>query len=73
MFTLQLRRYENYKLQISLLQNGHYVESQISQTFPDFPVIEGISRFLDFSRTARTRPALKAFRQWVKEQISAQV
>jgi Uma2 family endonuclease len=66
----EIWRYKSYKLQISLLQNGEYVESQVSLTFPNFPVIEGISQFLDFSRTAGTRPALKAFRQWVKEQLS---
>jgi Uma2 family endonuclease len=65
----EIWRYESHKLQISLLQNGEYVESQTSLTFPNFPVVEGISRFLDFSRTAGTRPALKAFRQWVKEQL----
>ena len=66
----EIWRYESHKLQISLLQNGEYVESLTSLTFPNFPVVEGISRFLDFSRTAGTRPALKAFRQWVKEQIN---
>jgi len=65
----EIWRYENHKLQISLLQNGEYVESQTSLTFPDFPVAEGISQFLDFSRTAGTRPALKAFRQWIKDQL----
>ncbi|NJR38352.1 MAG: Uma2 family endonuclease [Leptolyngbyaceae cyanobacterium CSU_1_4] len=65
----EIWRYESHQLKISLLQNGEYVESQTSLTFPNFPVIEGISRFLDFSRTAGTRPALKAFRQWVKEQL----
>jgi Uma2 family endonuclease len=65
----EIWRYENYKLQISLLQDGKYVESQTSLVFPNFPVVEGISQFLDFSRTAGTRPALKAFRRWVKEQL----
>jgi Uma2 family endonuclease len=65
----EIWRYENYKLKIYLLQNGEYVESPTSPTFPDFPVTEGISRFVDFSRTAGMRPALKAFRQWVGEQL----
>jgi Uma2 family endonuclease len=65
----EIWRYENYKLKIYLLQKGEYVESPTSPTFPDFPVTEGISRFVDFSRTAGTRPALKAFRQWVGEQL----
>jgi Uma2 family endonuclease len=65
----EIWRYENGKLQINLLQDSQYVESQTSLTFSDFPVIEGISRFLEMSRTSGTRPALKAFRQWVREQL----
>jgi Uma2 family endonuclease len=65
----EIWRYEKGKLQINLLRNGQYIESQASLTFPDFPVIEGISRFLEMSQTAGTRLALKAFRQWVREQL----
>jgi Uma2 family endonuclease len=65
----EIWRYEKGRLQINILQDGQYIESQTSLTFPDFPVVEGISRFLEMSRTAGTRPALKAFRQWVREQL----
>ncbi|AGY56794.1 Uma2 family endonuclease [Gloeobacter kilaueensis] len=65
----EIWRYEQGGLQINVLRDGHYVESPVSLTFPDFPVIEGISRFLEMSRTTGTRPALKAFRQWVREQL----
>jgi Uma2 family endonuclease len=65
----EIWRYEKGRLQINTLQDGQYIESQTSLTFPDFPVVEGISRFLEMSRTAGTRPALKAFRQWVREQL----
>jgi Uma2 family endonuclease len=65
----EIWRYEKGKLQINVLRDGHYVESQTSLTFPNFPVIEGISRFVEMSRTTGTRPALKAFRQWVREQL----
>ncbi len=65
----EIWRYEKGKLQINVLQEGKYIESQTSSTFPSFPMIEGISQFLEMSRTAGTRPALKAFRQWVREQI----
>lgn len=65
----EIWRYEKRQLQINVLQEGKYVESQSSPTFPNFPVIEGISQFLEMSRTAGTRPALKAFRQWVRERI----
>jgi Uma2 family endonuclease len=65
----EIWRYEKGTLQINLLRQGQYVESQTSLIFPDFPVIEGISQFLEMSRTSGTRPALKAFRQWVKQQL----
>lgn len=63
----EIWRYENRKLQIYVLQAGKYVESQTSPTFPNFPVIEGISRFLEMSRTMGTSQALRAFRKWVRE------
>lgn len=65
----EIWRYENGKLEINLLQTEQYVKSQTSPTFPNFPVIEGISRFLEMSRTTGTTPALRAFRKWVIEQI----
>lgn len=67
----EIWRYQNRKLQISVLSQGKYVETQTSPTFPNFPaVIAGISQFLDMSRTIGTRPALKAFRQWIRDRIS---
>lgn len=63
----EIWRYRNRKLQISILREGKYMETQTSPTFPNFPVIEGISRFLEISRSAGTRPALKAFRQWIRD------
>lgn len=66
----EIWRYEKGKLQISVLRDGQYVESPASLTFPNFPVIKGISQFLEMSQTAGTRPALKAFRQWVREQLN---
>ncbi len=47
----EIWRYENGKIQIYLLQSGKYVESQTSPSFPNFPIIEEISRFLEMSRT----------------------
>jgi Uma2 family endonuclease len=65
----EIWRYDNGKLEINLLQIEQYVKSQTSPTFPNFPVIEGISLFLEMSRTTGTTPALRAFRKWVREQI----
>lgn len=65
----EIWRYQDQKLKISVLQEGKYIESQISPTFPNIPVIEGISQFLEMSRSAGTRPALRAFREWVRERM----
>jgi hypothetical protein len=46
-----------------------YIESSISPTFPNFPVIEGISQFAMMSLTDGSSLALRSFRQWVREKI----
>ena len=63
----ELWRLENGKLRISLLQNGQYQDANFSPHFPNFPIIEGISQFLDRSQTEGRSQTLKAFRQWVRE------
>ena len=61
---------ENGQLRISLLQNGQYQTVQFSPHFPNFPIIETISQFLDRSQTAGRSQTLKAFRQWVRAWIT---
>lgn len=65
----ELWRFEDGQLQISLLQNGQYQDANSSPHFPNFPIIDGISQFLDRSQTEGRSPTLKAFRQWVRELI----
>ncbi|MBD2412576.1 hypothetical protein FACHB389_00980 [Nostoc calcicola FACHB-389] len=65
----ELWRYENGKLQINILQYGKYIESEISPTFSNLPIFEGIPRFVEQSRTLGRSPTLRAFRQWVREEI----
>ncbi|MGL4617701.1 MAG: hypothetical protein ACRCZS_01400 [Chroococcidiopsis sp.] len=55
-----------------MLSEGRYIVSSTSLIFPDFPATEGISQFFALSRTAGTRPALKAFRTWIKERRRSQ-
>lgn len=62
-------RYQNQQLQIYVLCSGKYIQSNNSPNFPDFPVVEGISQFLAISRTDGTRPALRAFRAWVRQRL----
>ena len=66
----EIWRYEKRRLQVYVLQSGKYVESAISPTFPDFPVIEGISQFLEMGRQSGTSQALRAFRRWVRERVN---
>jgi Uma2 family endonuclease len=67
----EIWRYHNRTLQIYLWRNGHYVESSGSPTFPQLPVIEGITQFLEMSRERGTALALRAFRHWVRGHIPA--
>lgn len=64
----EIWRYENKKLQISVLQDGKYVESEISPTFPNLPIIEAISQYCEQSQTVGTSQTLRLFRKWVKDQ-----
>jgi Uma2 family endonuclease len=61
--------YVDLKLQINVLRDNQYIQVESSPTFPDLSAIAGITRFVEMSRTAGTSPALRAFRQWVREQI----
>ncbi|MEH2436556.1 MAG: Uma2 family endonuclease [Nostoc sp.] len=68
----ELWRFDKGKLQINVLQDGHYVESQQSLNFPVFPLIETIPKYLEQSTTAGRNATLKAFRLWVQKQIQQQ-
>jgi Uma2 family endonuclease len=61
--------YADRKLQINVLRDGEYIQVETSPTFPDLPAIAGITKFVEMSRTAGTSPALRGFRQWVRERI----
>ena len=68
----ELWRFDKRKLQINVLQDGHYVESQQSLNFPKFKLIETIPQYLEQSTTAGRNAMLKAFRLWVQKQIQQQ-
>jgi Uma2 family endonuclease len=63
----ELWRFEEGRLRISLLRDGQYQDAESSPHFPQFPIIDGISEFVDRSKTVGRSQALKAFRQWVRE------
>ncbi|MUG97123.1 Uma2 family endonuclease [Scytonema sp. UIC 10036] len=64
----ELWRYEDGKLQINILQHGKYVESQISQIFPDLPIFEVIPQFIEESKTIGRSLTLRKFREWIGKQ-----
>jgi Uma2 family endonuclease len=65
----ELWRFEKGKLQINILQDGNYVESQSSLNFPDLPLIEVIPQYLETSLTAGRNATIKAFRIWIKQKV----
>jgi Uma2 family endonuclease len=67
----ELWRYQDSRLQISVLRSGKYEASDQSLVFPDLPIVEVFSQFIQQSLTEGTSPALRAFRQWVRNFVNA--
>ena len=65
----ELWRYDGRILKIYLLQDGKYIESDSSLSFPDFPIIDVIPQYVDRSNTQGRSPTIRAFRAWVKQQL----
>lgn len=65
----ELWRFEKGKLQINILRDGHYIESQESFNFPKIPLIKVIPQYLEQTVTAGRNVTLKAFRLWLREHI----
>ncbi|WP_392483189.1 Uma2 family endonuclease [Nostoc sp. C110] len=65
----ELWRFNKGKLQINVLENGHYVESQQSLNFPQFKLGEAITQYLEKTITEGRNATFKAFRLWVQKQI----
>jgi Uma2 family endonuclease len=62
----ELWRFNKGKLQINVLQDGHYVESQQSLNFRQFNLVEAIPQYLKQNTTKGRNSTLKAFRLWVQ-------
>jgi Uma2 family endonuclease len=60
--------YNGSRLRINRLENGEYVEGELSLAFPSLPILE-IVRFLEQAETMDYLELVKAFRNWVKSQI----
>jgi Uma2 family endonuclease len=65
----ELWRFEKSKLQINVLRSGNYVEVTESPNFPSLSLVDVIPAYLEQARSMGRNATLKAFRQWVREQI----
>ena len=66
----ELWRFEKGKLQINLLRDGHYIESQSSSNFPKLPLFDVIPQYLEQSKTVGRNATMKAFRLWVRRLVN---
>lgn len=59
------------RLEINVLEDGKYVESEVSYNFGNLLELKGaIASHLQRSKTAGRNATMKAFRNWVKEQLN---
>ena len=61
--------YNGSRLRINRLEDGGYVECEISLAFPSVAILEIVS-FLEQAETMDYLELVKAFRNWVKSQIN---
>lgn len=64
----ELWRFDQGKLQISVLQGADYREVVESPMFRGLPLREVLPQYLAESKTVGRNKVIKAFRQWVREQ-----
>ncbi len=65
----ELWRYTRNGLQINLLEDGKYVESNYSPNFPGIPIIEVINQTVKQNLSMGRSQAIREFRGWVREHI----
>jgi Uma2 family endonuclease len=66
----ELWRFERSKLQINILKNGLYIETEFSPYFPNIPLVQVIPEYLQKLKTESRNKTMREFRTWVKQQIS---
>ena len=65
----ELWRFEKGKLQINVLEDGKYLESEFTPNFPNLPLTEVIPQYLNRCNFQGRNKTMKAFRAWVREQM----
>ncbi|MCP2731826.1 Uma2 family endonuclease [Limnofasciculus baicalensis] len=65
----ELWRYTRRGLEISLLQDGEYIESSFSPNFPGIPIIEIINQRVKQNLSVGRSQVIREFRTWVMENL----
>jgi len=65
----ELWRYARRGLQINVLQAEQYIESDVSPTFPNIPIVQLVNQYTQQSQVAGRTPAIQAFKSWVGENL----
>jgi Uma2 family endonuclease len=65
----ELWRYGRRGLQIHILQNGKYTDSNASSVFPHLPMIELVNQLVQQSQTAGRYQAIQTLKKWIKEHL----
>lgn len=65
----ELWRYARRGLQINVLQAEQYIESDVSPTFPNIPIVELVNQYTQQSQVAGRTRAIQAFKNWVGENL----
>ncbi len=66
----ELWRWNGSKLEINVLLNGKYIESNTSSIFLNLPILQLIPEYLMQSKSNGRNVTMKAFRAWIRQEIS---
>ena len=67
----ELWRYTQRGLQINLLKQGKYFESNFSPNFQNIPIIELVNEYVKQSLTVGRSQAIRGFKNWIKQNLYA--
>jgi Uma2 family endonuclease len=67
----ELWRWNGSRLEINVLVDGIYVQTNQSRNFPNFPISQVIPEYLLRSKTDGRNATMKAFRSWIRQQIAS--
>ncbi|MEG4988887.1 Uma2 family endonuclease [Microcoleus sp. BR0-C5] len=65
----ELWRYARRGLQINVLEAEQYIQSDVSPTFPNIPIVELVNQYTQQSQVAGRTHAIQAFKNWVRENV----